>query len=106
MCSINPKRTSFTGELRKVIVEKDAKERSEEYWETVRHVALTKSEAGIYEMVKEVKDLPTLKKFMNIANFVLFGYRKFGPIDLGPVSTFYSFGDIQGFRMRFGIQNQ
>jgi hypothetical protein len=100
----DPKEKKIYRGIENVIEEKEARERSEEYWETARHMKLTASEAGIYEMVKEVKDLPTLKKFMNIANLVLFGFRKIGPINLGPVSTFYSFGEIQGFRMRLGFK--
>ncbi len=87
-----------------VIEDKEAREKSEEFWAEARHMELTASEAGIYQMVKEVKDLPTFKKFMNIANLVLFGYRKIGPIDLGPVSTFYSFSEIEGLRTRLGFK--
>ncbi len=98
------KERKFYRGIEKVIVDKEAQERTEEYWENARHMKLTAKEAGIYEMVEEVKELPTFKKFMNIANLVLFGYRKLGPIDLGPVSTFYSFSDIQGFRTRLGFK--
>ncbi|MDA1120211.1 MAG: DUF5686 family protein [Bacteroidetes bacterium] len=87
-----------------VIEDKEAREKSEEFWAEARHMELTASEAGIYQMVEEVKDLPTFKKFMNIANLVLFGYRKIGPIDLGPVSTFYSFSEIEGLRTRLGFK--
>ncbi len=98
------KEKKFYRGIENVVLNKDAQERSEEYWNQARHMKLTDEEASIYQMVEEVKELPTFKKFMNLANLVLFGYRKVGPIDIGPVSTFYSFGDIQGFRMRLGFK--
>lgn len=98
------KEKKFYRGIEKVIVDKEAQERTDEYWQEARHMKLTAKEAGIYQMVEEVKELPTFKKFMNVANLVLFGYRKIGKIDLGPVSTFYSFGDIQGLRTRLGFK--
>ncbi|MEQ9426145.1 MAG: DUF5686 family protein [Cyclobacteriaceae bacterium] len=87
-----------------VIEDKKATDKTDEFWEEARHMELSEQEVGIYQMVEEVKDIPTLKKFMNLANLVLFGYRKIGPINLGPVSTFYSFGEVQGFRTRLGFK--
>jgi len=33
---------------------------------------------------------------------LLAGYKQFGPIEVGPVNTFYSFNPVEGFRLRLG----
>jgi hypothetical protein len=33
---------------------------------------------------------------------VLAGYKSFGPVEVGPVNTFYSFNPVEGFRLRVG----
>ena len=97
-----PKDDEFYGGVTKIIEEEGTKDRSEEFWEENRHEKLNDTEVGIYEMVDVVKELPAYKRTMNLLLFVMAGYKGFGPVDIGPVNTFYSFNDVEGFRMRFG----
>ena len=46
--------------------------------------------------------MPSFKRFLNLATLVLAGYKSFGPVEIGPASTFYSFNPVEGFRLRFG----
>lgn len=76
--------------------------RSADFWLANRHSPLSGSELGIYKMVDSVQTVPAFRRASNIAMLVLAGYKTFGFVDVGPVNTFYSFNDIEGFRLRAG----
>lgn len=81
-----------------------AKERDESFWEANRHDSLTKTEAGIYEMIDSVKNIPAFRRTMDLIFFLLSGYKDFGPISIGPVNAFYSWNELEGFRGRIGFK--
>jgi hypothetical protein len=76
--------------------------RDNSYWNANRLSALTKQEENIYEMVKTVKTIPAFKRTMNLIMLVTVGYWNADKIDIGPVNSFYSFNDVEGFRFRLG----
>ena len=80
----------------------EATMRDENYWKQYRLSALTKQEENIYEMVKIVKTIPAFKRTMNMIMLVTVGYWNADKIDIGPVNSFYSFNDVEGFRFRLG----
>ncbi len=80
----------------------DATMKDEDYWQTHRLVPLTRQEENIYTMVKTVKQIPAFKRTMNTIMLLTVGYWNANKIDIGPVNSFYSFNDIEGFRLRFG----
>jgi hypothetical protein len=80
----------------------ERKLRDLKFWESRRHQALSKTEAGIYKMVDSIQSVPTFRRAAEVANLLLVGYKSIGWFDLGPVNTFYSFNDIEGFRLRTG----
>ncbi len=86
----------------KIDVAKSATNRDNTYWQTARHDELSAKELGIYSMVDSVKKVPAFQRFMNTATFILEGYKPIGKFEIGPVSTFYSFNQIEGFRLRLG----
>jgi hypothetical protein len=87
-----------------VIFLDSAKERDAAFWQENRHQQLTKKEEGIYEMIDSVKNVPAFKHTMNAIFFLITGYQDVGPITIGPVATFYSFNEVEGFRARFGFK--
>lgn len=90
----------FTGLT--VDVQQEATTRNDSFWAEARHQPLSSKEQGIYAMVDSVKKVPVFQKFMNTAMFLLEGYKPIGPFEIGPVSTFYSFNPVEGFRLRAG----
>ena len=76
--------------------------RSEDYWDTHRHEQLTKSEAGTYIAMDSVQKVSAFKRAMDVASIVLFGYKDFGKFEIGPISTFYMYNQVEGSRLRFG----
>lgn len=91
----------FKGAERVTFLE-DAKEKDAQFWAENRHEELSKTEAGIYEMIDSVKNIPAFKRTMDLIFFVLSGYKDFGPVSIGPVNAFYSFNELEGFRGRIG----
>jgi len=92
--------TFYKGES--VITPDSALKIGEEYFDTRRHGELTKSEKGVYQMVDSVQKVPAFRHTMNVLEFIFTGYKDFGAFELGPLSTFYSYNPIEGFRSRFG----
>ena len=76
--------------------------RNEQYWVENRHDTLTKVESGVYKTVDSLNNYKPFKRFMSILRLGVEGYNSVGAFDIGPVNTFYSFNDIEGFRLRLG----
>ncbi|MBK9109181.1 MAG: carboxypeptidase-like regulatory domain-containing protein [Saprospiraceae bacterium] len=72
------------------------------FWVEARHDTLTKSEAGVYATMDSLQKLPSFRRIMDIATILLAGYKVAGPVEIGPVNTFYSFNPVEGFRLRVG----
>ncbi len=93
--------TIFKGIENKILV-KGYNKKDNEYWKKNRIAKLSKQEKNIYVMVDSVKSVPAFKRTMDVIMLLVAGYWNFNKIDIGPVNTFYSFNDIEGFRLRVG----
>lgn len=77
--------------------------KQDEYWLTHRHNELSTSEKGVYTTIDSVKKVPAFKRTLEVMVVLLAGYKSITPyFELGPISTFYSFNPIEGFRLRAG----
>ncbi|GAA4443077.1 DUF5686 and carboxypeptidase-like regulatory domain-containing protein [Ravibacter arvi] len=72
------------------------------YWTTARHVELDRTEKNIYRNVDSLQTIPSFRRAMDIATVLFAGYKSFGKVEVGPINTFYSFNQVEGFRLRFG----
>jgi hypothetical protein len=97
-----PRENGFYSGYSNIVVNEDSGEKSEEYWNQHRHIALSKEEVRIYEMVDTLKSLPQFNTVVNIINLFVNGYKVVGKLELGPYYTFYSFNPIEGNRLRLG----
>ncbi len=75
---------------------------SQAYWETNRLTPLTKSERQIYSTIDSLKQIPAFRRRMDIITMFTQGFLNLGKIEIGPVSSFYSYNTIEGSRFRFG----
>ncbi len=91
----------YTG-TEEVINELGFDERDSSFWKKNRIVDLTKQEKDIYKMVDSIQNVPAFKRTMDVVMLLVAGYWNFNKIDVGPVNTFYSFNDVEGFRLRLG----
>lgn len=75
----------------------------DDYWEKNRHTQLTKSEKGVYTTIDSIKKVPAFKRSLDVLVLLFAGYKTVTPyFDVGPLSTFYSFNPVEGFRLRAG----
>lgn len=79
-------------------------ERDSSFWEAGRIEKLTTQEANIFVMVDSIQHVPAFKRNMDIVMLLVAGYWNFGKVEMGPVNTFYSFNDVEGFRLRVGAR--
>ena len=85
-----------------VILQDGHDKKDKNFWDTARPSKLSKNEEGVFEMIDSIQNVPAFKNTMDIIMLLLAGYKSFGPIDIGPLNAFYSFNDVEGFRMRLG----
>lgn len=71
-------------------------------WAALRHIPLELNEANIYRNVDTLQTIGSFRRFMNLSTLLIAGYQVLGPVEVGPVNTFYSFNPIEGFRLRMG----
>lgn len=99
-----PKENSFYGGAEHVIAESQINEKSDDYWREMRHETITTDQQAIYDMVDSLKANPRFMTYVDIVNFLILGYKVEGPIEIGPVFTFLSYNDVEGFRPKFGLR--
>lgn len=94
----------------KVVTERDASRRTDDYWERNRPVELTGSESRMESFMEGMKKGKAYKPIMLalkllIENFIETGTdRHPSKVDIGPVNTFVSSNFIDGLRLRLGFQ--
>jgi Family of unknown function (DUF5686)/CarboxypepD_reg-like domain len=79
-----------------------ADKRPSEFWGGTRHDTLNTTEAGIYQTIDSVKNVPDYKRFTHLTNLLFSGFWDFGKLEIGPWSSLYSFNPIEGNRFRIG----
>lgn len=97
-----PKAASIYDGSANVIVLAGAKARDDNFWSTARHEPLSIKEKRIYKLVDTLQTVPAFKNTLNIISTLTSGYWQFEKVELGPVGAFYSFNDVEGFRLRVG----
>lgn len=81
---------------------KNAGLHSDDYWMENRPDSLTDVEANTYKNMDSLNNMKSFKRILSWATLALAGYKDVGPVEVGPVSTFYSFNPVEGFRLRVG----
>jgi len=74
------------------------------FWDTSRFIQLSKNEAAVYHIIDTLKTVPAYKTYVDIINFVLTGYYKAGPIEIGPILNTVSFNKLEGWRFGIGLR--
>ncbi|MFK7932797.1 MAG: DUF5686 family protein [Saprospiraceae bacterium] len=80
----------------------DVYEQDEAFWDDNRPYELSEKEQGVYDMIDTLQNTPAFRNVMDIAFLFITGYREVGKVDVGPIGAFYSFNDVEGFRLRVG----
>ncbi len=84
------------------VISGEAESQQDTFWRQNRHDSLTIAEKDIYRNIDTLQQIKSFRRSMEIATLLLAGYKSFGPLEVGPVNTFYSFNPVEGFRLRVG----
>lgn len=74
----------------------------DEFWKSGRHDTLTHTESKVYSNIDSLEKMPSFRRTLAIATFLLAGYTSVGPFEFGPAAAFYSFNPVEGFKLRLG----
>ena len=97
-----PKEDEFYAGANKVIVADDAGDKNEEFWHEMRHDTLSHDEKTIYQMVDTMAKVPQFRTYVDIIQLIFTGYKVWGPVEIGPYFSTYSFNPVEGHRFRLG----
>ncbi len=86
-----------------VILPVEAKARDKEYWNINRPESLNKNEAGIYNMIDTLMQMPKFKAYTRAINFIGTGYLDVKQYQIGPWHNWVYSNAIEGLRLRFDI---
>ncbi|MBT8231162.1 MAG: DUF5686 and carboxypeptidase regulatory-like domain-containing protein, partial [Bacteroidia bacterium] len=82
-----------------------AYEQADFYWANNRLNPLDEKQEGIYNMIDTLRTVPAYKKFIWFTRVITTGYIPAGPIDIGQISTMYTFNPTEGTRFRLGLES-
>jgi hypothetical protein len=82
----------------------DAQKKDDQFWEMSRPDSLTLAEKSVYHLIDTVKEIPTIKNYLTVADLLINGYYRAGGLSLGPLLNTYSYNSIEGNRFRIGFK--
>jgi hypothetical protein len=85
-----------------LVVAPDATKHTDEYWVQNRVDTLSAANLKVYKNIDTLQRMTSFKRTMDLVTLLFAGYKDFGPFEVGPVNTFYSFNDVEGLRLRLG----
>ncbi|MEO0064737.1 MAG: hypothetical protein RI983_63 [Bacteroidota bacterium] len=72
------------------------------FWQARRHNPLSIPESKVYSNIDSLEKMPSFRRTLALFTLLFAGYGNLGPVEIGPVNTFYSFNPVEGFRLRVG----
>jgi len=99
-----PKDKEFYNSVTPVTVERDATERTDEFWAQARHESLSARENMVYQMVDTLKSLPIFKNWVDAIQMATTGYYVKGLMEWGPYMSTFSFNSLEGARLRLSAR--
>lgn len=82
----------------------DAKDHPHLFWEENRHDSLTAEELRVMKMIDTVNQIPSVKRTIGLVKALGSAHFDIGKISIGPFPLFYTFNDVEGHRLGFGLK--
>ena len=93
----------FRGE-NKIVMNEEASDQKEEFWQSRRPEELTAKESMIYHSVDTLRRTAKFRIFKGVFSAIGSGYVRVGKIDIGNVQTFFSWNPVEGPRAKLGFR--
>jgi hypothetical protein len=97
-----PLETKFYKQPLEVVIDKDALNKDEAFWQKSRHEELSTKEKTIYHMVDTLQNLPIFNTYLSVIKMITSGYYVKGNFEWGPYMSALSFNSLEGTRFRIG----
>lgn len=88
----------------KIIDYPDTYEKTDNFWRNNRIESLDENELKAYQMIDSLNNHPAFKRIKVGVKILTTGYVPAGPIDIGPLPTFFSSNDVEGARLKFAAE--
>ncbi len=99
---INSQRADSTYAGPDLVIQPGAMNRNEAFWLGSRgRDTLTTIEANAYKNIDSLQTIPSFKRTMAVINLFAVGFVQAGPVEIGPMGTFYSFNPVERSRIKF-----
>lgn len=82
----------------------DATEKDDAYWDSNRKNKLSELDLKSSMLIDSLKNTPVVKTYVDVLDFVIYGYKKFNKIEIGPYIQTYAFNNVEGHRFRLGFR--
>ena len=99
-----PMEDSLFDGAEKFITYPDAHYQSREWWDTMRLEPLARTERELIHIHDTLKKVPAYKRILWTINLLSTAYLKAGPVEFGRFYKFASLNNIEGIRLRLGIE--
>ncbi|WP_353132374.1 DUF5686 family protein [Pseudopedobacter sp.] len=76
--------------------------RNDNFWNENRLDTISHNQLSIYKNIDSLQTIPSFRRTVKYATLLIAGYQNLGGYDMGPFNTFYSFNNVEGFRLRVG----
>lgn len=74
------------------------------YWAVNRSDSLSHLETGMMQQVDSINQLPVMRRYVDLGHFIVEGYKRWGPLEIGPYTSFISYNQVEGTRIRLGVK--
>jgi hypothetical protein len=82
----------------------DALTHDDSFWEAHRHIPMNPAEIRISNKIDTLINLPRIRTYIDVVNFLVDGYKNYGYVDLGPYYSLVSYNQLEGVRLRLGFR--
>jgi len=87
------------------VIQPGAMNRNDAFWTTNRgRDTLTTIEANAYKNIDSLQTIPSFKRLMTTINLFAVGFVQAGPVEIGPIGTFYSYNPVERSRVKFALR--
>jgi Family of unknown function (DUF5686)/CarboxypepD_reg-like domain len=88
-----------------LVIRNGSMNRNEQFWTESRgRDTLTTIEANAYKNIDSLQNIPSFKHLMATINLFAVGFLQAGPVEIGPIGTFYSYDPVEGSRAKFALR--
>ena len=87
-----------------VEVAEDSKETDPKFWEQARHEPFSAQDVLASKLIDTVRNVPIVRTYVEIAEIIASGYKRFDGLEIGPYLYSIAFNRIEGMRLRMGFR--